>query len=119
MKNIQAFDRAKKTGEGFKELNVNRTFYWAYHHSLAAGTELLNFDDVIWDGDVEEILENSERFGIKEFTISTNMSGVISTIASFVDKGCELGGLVVIPSGQTDWETKENKMIPAVLIRRK
>lgn len=119
MKQIHAIDKVYAEQKGYTELNVNRTFYWAYIHSLEANTDILNFDDVIWDTDINEILDNCERFGIKEFTISSNMSGVIKTMADFVENGCELGGLVIIPSGRTDWRTDEKEMIPAVIIRRK
>lgn len=119
MKQIQAIDQVYKTGEGYKELNINRTFYWAYTHSQEAGSDQINFDDVIWDDDVKEILDNCERFDISEFTISSNMSGIISTIAAFNENGWGPEGLTRVPSRYSNCFGNGPEMLHAVIIRKK
>ena len=49
MKRIAALDAAIGKELTFEEPGVGRTFYWAYRHSHEADTEILDFDDVIWE----------------------------------------------------------------------
>jgi len=48
-----------------------------------------------------------------EFTISSNFSGLIKTIATFEELGAKLDGIVKINSRFTDWKTGEHESIPA------
>ena len=124
MKRIAALDAAVGKEITFGELGVCRTFYWAYRNSLDAGTDDLDFEDVIWEQDIPDIVENCRRFEIKRFTISSRMSSLTETIAEFEKNGCRLIGLTQVPSRFTettaDWEEKrrinpafEIKILPA------
>ena len=121
MKRIEILDKAAETGMKHKDINVNPTFSQAYFYSLEAGNDLINFGEVIWDYDIDPILENCRRFGITEFTISSTFSSLIITIAEFEKRGCKLEGLVEINSRFDDWkscfegETKKER-IPAFKI---
>lgn len=88
----------------YRKENKLKTFGAAYFYSEEAGNDLINFDDVIWDYDIDEIIENCQRFGITEFTISSTFSSLILTIAEFEKKGCKLQGLVEINSRHDDWK---------------
>ena len=121
MKRIEILDKAAETGMKHKDINVNPTFSQAYFYSLEAGNDLINFGEVIWDYDIDPILENCRRFGIESFTISSTFSSLIITIAEFEKRGCKLEGLVEINSRFDDWkscfegETKKER-IPAFKI---
>ena len=104
MKRIEILDKAAEIGMKHKDINVNHTFSQAYFYSLEAGNDLINFGEVIWDYDIDEIIENCQRFGITEFTISSTFSSLILTIAEFEKKGCKLQGLVEINSRHDDWK---------------
>ena len=104
MKRIEILDKAAEIGMKHKDINVNPTFSQAYFYSLEAGNDLINFGEVIWDYDIDEIIENCQRFGITEFTISSTFSSLILTIAEFEKKGCKLQGLVEINSRHDDWK---------------
>ncbi len=104
MKKIEILEKAAENGTSYKDINVNSTFGAAYFYSKEAGNELINFAEVIWDYDIDEIIENCQRFGIKEFTISSTFSSLILTIAEFEKKGCKLQGLVEINSRHDDWK---------------
>ena len=82
MKKIEAFENIDRT-KGFEEQNMNSTVYWAYRYAQDAGNELLNFGEVIWDYDIEPILESCKAYGITEFTISSTFSSLIATLAEF------------------------------------
>ena len=103
MKRIEILDKAAETGMKHKDINVNPTFSQAYFYSLEAGNDLINFGEVIWDYDIDPILENCRRFGIEAFTISSTFSSLILTIAELQKRGCKLDGLVEINSRYDDW----------------
>ena len=103
MKRMEILDKAAETGMKYKDIDVNPTVCQAYFYSIDAGNDLINFGEVIWDYDIDPILENCRRFGIKEFTISSTFSSLILTIAELQKKGCKLDGLVEINSRYDDW----------------
>ena len=105
MKKIEILENAAENGTSYKDINVNSTFGAAYFYSEEAGNEFINFAEVIWDYDIDEIIENCQRFGITEFTISSTFSSLIVTIAEFEKRGWKLQGLVEINSRYDDWKS--------------
>ena len=104
IKKIEILDKARENGTRYSEIGINSTFGAAYFYSMEAGNDLINFDEVIWDRDIDEILENCRRFGIEGFTISSTFSSLITTIAEFQKRGCKLEGLIEINSRFDDWK---------------
>lgn len=104
IKKIEILDKARENGTRYSEIGINSTFGAAYFYSLEAGNYLINFDEVIWDRDIDEILENCRRFGIEGFTISSTFSSLITTIAELQKRGCKLEGLIEINSRFDDWK---------------
>ena len=116
MKHIEKLDAAQGKEITFEELDCNRTFYWAYRNSHEADTEILDFDDVIWEQDIPGIVESCRRFKIKRFTISCSMSSMAETIAEFEKNGCYLIGMAQVNTRFTDWEGKRG-IKPAFEVR--
>jgi len=116
MKTIEALEAARGKEITFEELGVHRTFYWAYINSCEAETEILDFNDVIWEQDIPEIVDNCHRFEINRFTISCGMSSMAETIWGFEKNGCCLIGMTQVNTRFTDWEGKRG-MKPAFEIR--
>ena len=117
MKEIEILEEAATKGTRYSEINVNSTFGAAYFYSKEAGNDLINFAEVIWDYDIDEILENCRRFEITEFTISS----LIITLAELEKRGCKLQGLVEINSRHDDWKAcfegeSRKERIPALKI---
>ena len=121
MKKIEILEEVATKGTRYSEINVNSTFGAAYFYSKEAGNDLINFAEVIWDYDIDEILENCRRFEITEFTISSTFSSLIITLAEFEKRGCKLQGLVEINSRYDDWKAcfegeSRKERIPALKI---
>ena len=108
MTRIELLDKAAENGTRFKDIDINPTFGAAYFYSIDAGNDLINFAEVIWDYDIDPILENCKRLGISEFTISSTFSSLITTIAELQKKGCTLDGLTEINSRYDDWRAGLN-----------
>lgn len=75
------------------EENINIRLFWAYKHSLEAGNDLINFYDVIWEHDVESIVECLSNNKINEFSISSNFSGLITILAEFDKHSFTMAGI--------------------------
>ena len=69
--------------------------------------------EVIWDYDIEAILEDCRKLGVKEFTISSTFSSLIETIAKFEELGCTLDGIVKVKERYTHFGSDEHALIPA------
>lgn len=85
----------------------------AYLYGKEAGNELPNFADVIWDYDVESIVLDCRKFGVKEFTISSTFSSIIEIIAKFEEFGCTLDGVVKIKNRYAKFKKVGRQFIPA------
>ena len=115
MKKIELFERAIAEQAGsLKEWGINQTLFWAYRDSITAGNEEINFDDVIWDYDIEEIANTLKENDITEFTISSTFSSLIPTLAEFEKHGFRMAGLTEVKANYTDWQTMERAVIPAI-----
>ena len=119
MKNITKLDELKKQNAKLKDYGINHTFYWAYQTSLEAQNETIDFSDVIWEKDIEEIIKNCNEFEIKSITISSTFSGLIDTLATFEELGCKVLGLTKIKSRFIDYRTQEPEIKNAFKIQIK
>ncbi|RKJ03848.1 hypothetical protein D7X87_13415 [bacterium D16-54] len=118
MKKIELFERAIAEQAGsLKDLGINPTLFWAYRNSMEAGNEEINFEDVIWDYDIEEIVKTLKENGISGFTISSTFSSLIPTLAEFAKHGFQMAGLTEIRARYTDWQTGKAAVIPAIRMK--
>ena len=118
MKKIELFERAiAEQAASLKDLGINHTLFWAYRNSIAAGNEEINFEDVIWDYDIEEIVKTLKENVISGFTISSTFSSLIPTLAEFAKHGFQMAGLTEVRAKYTDWQTGKPAVIPAIRMR--
>lgn len=110
---IEAIENAE-LGTSWKDIGCHPTLGAAYLCSREAGNELPDFADVIWDYDIETILADCRRLGVKEFTISSTFSSLIRVIARFEELGCTLDGLVRIRERYPHFGTDKRELIPAL-----
>lgn len=117
MKPIKLFEDAiTNKCASLKEAGINHTMFWAYRNSQEAGNELIDFNEVIWDSDVEEIVKACRDNGVEQFTISCPFSGLIGVLAEFEKHGCKIGGLTQVKAGYKDTFSDEPAVIPALLM---
>ena len=121
MKRIELLENLKEV-EDFIENEISYKFYWAYKNTQKIGLDILNFDDIGFESNHEEMIENLERFDIKEFTVSDQSTGLMKGLESFKKRGYFPIDLIQIETGYTNWNFKENKeekeYTPALLFKK-
>lgn len=117
MKIIEKLEQAKKQNSNLKDIGINHTFYWAYRIALETGNDLIDLNDVVWDEDIEAIINHCKEFSINKITMSSNFSGAIQTLGLFEDKGCKIIGLKKVKSQHTKFGSDEHEIINAVIIK--
>ena len=101
------------------EKNINIRLFWAYRHSLEAGNDLINFYDIIWEREIEDIVENMNYYKINEFSISRNFSGLITNLAAFDKYGFTMAGITDVMETYIDLTTNERTVLKAIRMVRK
>lgn len=115
MKKIELFERAiEEKAANLNDYGINATLFWAYRESIEAGNEQINFSEVIWDKDIDEISKTLLNNEIYEFTISSTFSSLIPTLAEFEKQGFKMDGLTKVKSRHKNWETGEKEILPAI-----
>lgn len=115
MKKINWIEDLKAKGN-FKlsQYGLNHATYWAYNNSLEAENETLDFEDVIWEQDIEETIAFCKDNGFKEITISSTFSSMITVLAKFEELGCKMAGLTKVNKRWTDIATGKHEQAPAI-----
>lgn len=115
MKKIELFERAIAEQAGsLKDYGINGTMFWAYRKSIDAGNDLIDFNEVIWDEDIDAIVECLKENDITEFTISSTFSSLIPTLAAFDKHGFKMAGITEVNANYTNWQTNQRARIPAI-----
>jgi hypothetical protein len=115
MKKIELFERAiAEQAVSLKDYVINGTMFWAYRKSIDAENDLIDFNEVIWDEDIDAIAECMMENGIIEFTISSTFSSLIPTHKH----GFKMAGITEVNANYTDWQTNKRARIPAIRMTR-
>ena len=115
MTKITLFERAiEEKANSLKDWGINSTAFWAYRKSIDAENDLIDFSEVIWDDDIDAIVQTFTDSGITEFTISSTFSGLIPTLAAFDKHGFKMAGITEVNANYTDWATNERAKVPAI-----
>ncbi len=116
MKTIDKIEKVKNMNVLLEDVGINRTFYWAYIRTQETTNENLDFEDVIWESDVEGIIKNCKEFGLKEITISSRFTSVIDILAEFEKQGAKLIGLTKVTTRFYACGTNQPEIINALKI---
>ena len=104
---------AESSRKILKELGINRDVYFAYKSSTEAENSLINFCDLIDEEDAEAVINCCRENSVKEFTISSNSTGMIRSIMALEAHGCHLNGTVMVNRDNLRIDAKQ---IPAFKI---
>ena len=99
-----AREAAKAAEDRIIELGDIAWKIWrAYEKSRDNENEILDFDDIIWDRDVEALTACMRENGIKAFTYSCRATDAIETLWLFKQAGCSIGEMVEINLRKDLW----------------
>ena len=119
MKTIPAFENAiTNQVTDLRAEGINPTTFWAYRNSCRCENDLIDFNEVIWDEDIEAIAETLDANGITEFTISCNFSGLIRTLVAFEKVGFKMAGTTQVNANYTDIRTGKYAQVDALLMQK-
>nr|DAL39100.1 MAG TPA_asm: hypothetical protein [Caudoviricetes sp.] len=97
----------KAYGEAKDRMATKGEIAWkiwrAYEHSRENENRILNFDDIIWDRDVEAITACLKENGIREFTYSCRATDAVETLWLFKEAGCTIGEMVEVNLRKDLW----------------
>ena len=116
MKAIEKFDNVIAQGREVIDESINYTVFRAYRIGLKTKNDTIDFGEVIWNQDVEGVVETLREFGFESFTISNTASGMTELVAEFLKHGCKLAGMTVVKTQYEDWMTGKLNTAPAFVI---
>ena len=122
MKTIEKFETAIRNEEkDIRAAGINSTMFWAYENTKETGGEDLNFNDVIWDEDIEPLVKTCREEGIEQSTISSTFSRLNETLWRLIELGCKIEGMKKVPMRYNQYDPKTGKYgkayVPAVVIK--
>ena len=88
----------------------NRTLFCAYCQSKEREDQLIDFNEVVWEHDVEEIMKNLRSLGVQEFTFSSSMTNNIEILAAFKKLDAVIQDVVYV-------NNYKKAKIPAILMK--
>lgn len=90
-------ERIEQMDKNIRENNLpegeDRKAYMAYREGLSRNLDCPDIADIVWDREVEPIVNTFKKYGITKFTYSSTASGAIETAMMFVKAGCALDGI--------------------------
>ena len=115
MQKIKLFEdfRTKEVKDFFND-GINPTMYWAYIKSCEAENIILDFNDVIWESDIQAIVDTCNKVGIKQFTISSSFTGLLKTLYEFSKRGFKVAGVIEVRANYMDFFNQDKAIVPAV-----
>lgn len=99
------------------ESGIHWGVYHAYHKAKENGNATIDFNDVIWDRDIEPIVNFCRENGVNYFTVSSTFSGLLETLDRFQKLGCQLGAITEVTAPYKNFMTKEWDRIPAIIVK--
>lgn len=93
----------EKILEEQRDENLNHYFLVSYLTAIRFDLEGFVFDNCGFDYDVEEIVENLERFNINKIVVTDNSTGLMKALKVFTDAGFQILGMKKQKIGYNEW----------------
>ena len=101
------------------EYNSACIIYRNYSIAMEDGNENLDFEDCIFENQVENICKLLKENEIDRFTVSSNYSGLTNLASKFQENGYYVTGLTQIKSQYADGMSTNKKIVPAFVFELK
>ena len=112
--NTEGMEAARKSYQALSQRIENRGAGYAkgyrlYEEAVERGNEHIDLNEVIWDKDVESLIQLLRENGVEYFTFSSTWSSAVEIAWLFTQNGCTLEGLVEVNSPYTNTFTGERE----------
>jgi hypothetical protein len=87
--------------------------YRMYESSMNRGNAAIDINEVIWDKDLDDLMDAMKENGITRFTYSSEWSSAVLTAWKFIEAGWKLVGMEMINGCNTDYSEKSYVKVPA------
>lgn len=120
MENIYIENLIEKIQDGKKVEHGTQSIVWAYESAKRRGFDVLTWSEVMWEKDVESIVETLRAAGINELYITSQASNMLGVYLMLDELGLKLRGVVRLenPAYKQDMErwgsSCESETIPAM-----
>ena len=115
MKKIERFEQTiENKVKDLRAEGINPTLFWAYRTLEETGNDKIDFNEIIWDYEIEDIANCLKENGIVEFTISSTFSSLIETLAEFQKHGFQMAGLTEVNTRFNAIGSDEKEKRPAI-----
>ena len=111
----QSYSELKETIKS--EENGFRKIWTMYEKARENQNMYIDFNEVIWDNEIQSIIKILRDNGIEKFTFSSTWTSAVKTAWLFTQNGCTLEGLTEINEGYEDFITGKMKKAPAYLFK--
>jgi len=116
MLEIKEYDEIIKNHENYKS-KANFEVFSSYRDLKRTKNEFLDFSDNIWTKDMDAVTAEIRRTGIKEFTVSSAGTRLLEMLSDFEKRGIRVTGFRNIKTGWENFETHEEELKPAILMK--
>lgn len=94
MKNEYLDNLIENITDGQKVPHGAAEIAWSYYNSNLRGLDAITWNDVMWEQDVESIVETLRAAGINELYITTQASNMLDVYLMLDELGLKLRGVV-------------------------
>ncbi|UUX34877.1 DUF7698 family protein [Fundicoccus culcitae] len=113
MKNIKKLDAIIELLD-WRNQGYPIDFLSAYMLTQRGKLQKLNFNDILREGSIEEIVESLEEFGIEEFTITDHSTALMKNLWEFNQRGYEIEGMLELETGNMIYNYNSRGEVPEI-----
>lgn len=120
LSDTEGMEEARKEHQAFMEHIFSKDssygkLYQLFSEAMERGNQYIDLWNVIWEKDVEGLINSLRENGVEHFTFSSTWSSAVEIAWLFTQNGCTLEGMAQINGPHKSYDNKEYDTVPAYL----
>ena len=91
--------------------------YWVFKNRRENDNNEFEMSDSCFDREYADFIASLRKLGIKQFTVTTNSTGLMSDIYGYTEQGCTMVGLHQITKKSLRWGADEYDTVNGILFK--
>ena len=91
--------------------------YWVFKLNLDNDNGEFEMSDSLWDRERQDFVETLRKLGVKEFTVTTQSTGLMTDIYGYTELGCTMVGLHTITKKCPRWLGEDHETVKGILFK--